>query len=34
MDPIHPILPQPPNIPPVTEAPRVGSSTAISVANG
>ncbi len=24
MDPIHPILPQPPNIPPVTEAPRVG----------
>ncbi len=24
MDPIHPILPVPPNIPPVTEAPRVG----------
>ena len=24
MDPIHPILPQKPNIPPVTEAPRVG----------
>ena len=24
MDPIHPILPQKPNIPPVTEPPRVG----------
>lgn len=27
MDPIHPILPVPPNIPPVTEAPRVGKLT-------
>lgn len=25
MDPIHPILPQPPNIPPVTPSPRAGS---------